>query len=378
MKRSMKRAMNLPILPPFEPMLAKLTRELPRRDDVLYEPKWDGFRCVIFRDGDALDLQSRNQKPLLRYFPELVEPLLANLPDRVVLDGELAIATPTGLDFDALQLRQHPAESRVRKLAAEIPASYIAFDLLADGDELLLDVPMRDRRARLVDRLGATSAPVHVTPASSDADVGADWFHRFEGAGLDGVMVKPLSDPYRPGQRTLFKVKHDRTADCVVGGYRVHKDGEGVGSLLLGLYDDAGDLHHVGVASSLAAPARAELMSQLAPYLDGALDGHPWRAWAEAAAQDSAGQAAPHGTSRPRLPGGQSRWTGNKDLSFVPLRPELVAEVAYEGMLSGRFRHNARLRRLRPDRDAPTCTFDQLHVVPPVELQLLLGKTSSS
>ena len=257
--------MALPVKPPFEPMLAKLTREMPPDGEVLYEPKWDGFRCVVFRDGDDLDLQSRNQKPLLRYFPEMREPLLAQLPERVVLDGELVIANERGLDFEALQLRQHPAESRVRKLAQEIPASYVAFDVLALGDASLLDTQFAQRRKTLEEVLAKADAPVYLTPATAHRDVATDWFNRFEGAGFDGIVVKPLEDTYHPGQRAMVKVKHERTADCVVAGFRIHKDGKGVGSLLCGLYDDTGNLHHVGVASGMAAKLRTELLHEIEP-----------------------------------------------------------------------------------------------------------------
>jgi ATP-dependent DNA ligase len=356
---------SLPIRPPLEPMLAKLTRELPPAGDVVFEPKWDGFRCVVFRDGDDLDLQSRNSKPLLRYFPELREPLCAALPDRCVLDGELVVANENGLDFDALQLRQHPAESRVRKLAAEIPASYVAFDLLALGDESLLDAPFGERRARLALLLADATPPIYLTPATRDRDLAADWFRRFEGAGFDGVVAKPLADPYRPGERTMLKVKHERTCDCAVAGYRVHKDGKGVGSLLLGLYDDVGVLHHVGVASSLAARERTTVLESLQPYRERALDGHPWRDWAEAAS----GNVEAGG----RMPGGLNRWNANKDMSWEPLRVELVAEVAYEGLMNGRFRHNARFRRFRSDREPASCRYDQLEAVAPEELRAVFG-----
>jgi ATP-dependent DNA ligase len=357
--------MTLPLKAPIDPMLAKLTRELPRSGAVIFEPKWDGFRCIVFRDGDDLDLQSRNSKPLLRYFPELREPLCAQLPERCVLDGELVIATPAGLDFDALQLRQHPAESRVRKLAAEIPASYVAFDLLALGDESLLATPFGERRAQLEKLLKQATPPIYVTPATRDADVAEDWFHRFEGAGFDGVVVKPIADPYTPGARTMLKVKHERTCDCAVAGYRLHKDGNGVGSLLLGLNDDRGVLHHVGVASSMAAPERARLLHELQPYRKDALEGHPWRDWAEAAM----GAVEPGG----RMPGGQNRWNANKDMSWEPVRVELVAEVAYEGLMNGRFRHNARFRRMRSDRDPDSCRYDQLEAVAPEELKAVFG-----
>ena len=357
--------MTLPIRPPLEPMLAKLTRDLPAAGAVIYEPKWDGFRCIVFRDGDELDLQSRNSKPLLRYFPELREPLCAALPERCVLDGELVITSDKGLDFDALQLRQHPAESRVRKLAAEIPASYVAFDLLAVGDESLLGTPFGERRARLALLLADAEPPVYITPATRDRDLAADWFRRFEGAGFDGVVCKPLGDPYTPGGRTMMKVKHERTCDCAVAGYRLHKDGNGVGSLLLGLNDEAGVLHHVGVASSMAAGERATLLETLQPYRRDALEGHPWRDWAEAASGAVEGSG--------RMPGGPNRWNATKDMSWEPLRVELVAEVAYEGLMNGRFRHNARFRRLRTDRDPDSCRYDQLEAVAPEELKAVFG-----
>ncbi len=342
-------------------MLAKLTREMPPAGEVSYEPKWDGFRCIVFRDGDELDLQSRNQKPLLRYFPELREPLLAQLPDRVALDGEIVVANKRGLDFDALQLRQHPAASRVKKLAAEIPASYVAFDLLALDDDSLLDVPFGDRRAALERVLQKSRPPVYLTPTTRDRDVAVDWFLRFEGAGLDGVVAKPLADAYRPGKRTMLKVKHERTCDCVVAGFRVHKDGNGVGSFLLGLYDDHGVLHHVGVASAMAATLRTDLAHDVEDLRKGALVDHPWKDWA-----GSMSEAAAQGQ---RMPGGPSRWNATKDLSWEPLRIERVCEVEFEGMMSGRFRHNARFRRWRPDKDPGDCTYAQLEVVPPAELR---------
>jgi ATP-dependent DNA ligase len=356
--------MALPVRPPFEPMLAKLGRAMPTVGDVLYEPKWDGFRCVVFRDGDDLDLQSRNQKPLLRYFPELRSPLLAQLPGRVVLDGELVIANERGLDFDALQLRQHPAESRVRKLAEEIPASYVAFDLLALDDEALLDVPFRERRARLESVLGGATPPLYVTPATTDRALATEWFERFEGAGFDGLVAKPLGDTYHPGQRALLKVKHERTCDCVVAGYRMHKDGNGVGSLLLGLYDDDGVLHHVGVASAMAATRRAEMLEDIRPLREHAIDGHPWRDWVDFMQEASA---------RGRVPGGMNRWNANKDMSWEPLRIERVAEVEYEGLLNGRFRHNARFRSWRDDKDPDDCTYSQLETVAPAELREMFG-----
>jgi ATP-dependent DNA ligase len=353
--------MALPVQPPFEPMLAKLTREMPPSGAVSYEPKWDGFRCIVFRDGDDLDLQSRNKKPLLRYFPELREPMLEHLPDRIVLDGELVVANERGLDFDALQLRQHPAASRVNKLAIEIPASYVAFDLLALGDRSLLDVPFGDRRAMLEEVFAKVVPPLYLTMTTRDRDTATDWFSRFEGAGFDGVVAKPLADGYHPGKRTMLKVKHERTCDCVVAGFRVHKDGNGIGSFLLGLYDDEGVLHHVGVASAMAATLRTELAAEIEDLRADALVDHPWKDWAEAvSAATEQGQ---------RMPGGPSRWNATKDLSWEPLRIERVVEVEFEGMMNGRFRHNARFRRWRPDKDPVDCTYAQLETVPPAELR---------
>jgi ATP-dependent DNA ligase len=361
----------LPVNPPFEPMLAKLTRELPTSaEGVIFEPKWDGFRCLVFRDGDHLDLQSRNKKPLLRYFPEMREPLLAQLPERVVLDGELVVAREKGLDFDALQLRQHPADSRVQKLAKEIPASYVAFDVLALGDESLLDTPFAQRRATLEQILKKAKAPLHCTPTTDDLETAADWFERFEGAGFDGIVAKPLDGLYQPGKRTMIKVKHERTCDCVVAGFRVHKDGNGVGSLLLGLYDDDGGLHHVGVASGMNAKLRTQLRSEVEPLRKNALDDHPWKDWADFMRE--AAESGPDGP-RSRMPGGPSRWNANKDLSWEPLRIESVVEAEFEGMLSGRFRHNARFRRWRPDKDPRDCTYDQLETIPPAELREMFG-----
>ena len=351
----------MPVRPPFDPMLAKLTRELPPAVGVSYEPKWDGFRCIVFRDGDDLDLQSRNQKPLMRYFPELREPMLDQLPERVVLDGELVVAGERGLDFDALQLRQHPAASRVKKLSREIPASYVAFDLLALDERSLLDVPFEERREVLENVLAGARPPIYVTPATRDRDIAADWFSRFEGAGFDGVVAKALDDGYHPGKRTMLKVKHERTCDCVVAGFRVHKDGNGVGSFLLGLYDDSGVLQHVGVASAMAAALRTRLADEVEDLRADALTDHPWKSWAE-----SMSEAAAQGQ---RMPGGPSRWNATKDLSWEPLRIERVCEVEFEGMMNGRFRHNARFRRWRPDKDPRDCTYAQLETVPPAELR---------
>ena len=349
-------------MPPVAPMLAKSIDALPEGDGMVFEPKWDGFRCIVFRDGDEIVLGSRNERPLTRYFPELVERLADVLPPRCVVDGEIVVAGPDGLDFDALQQRIHPAESRVKRLSAETPASFVAFDLLALGDRDLMAEPLTERRALLTEALAGADATVHLTPATTDRDVAADWFVRFEGAGLDGVMAKPPGGLYEPNKRVQFKVKHKRTADCVVAGFRMHKDGDGVGSLLLGLYDDDGRLHHVGVASSFTARRRKELLAELAPHLEDALEAHPWREWAEAESRAS----DPGGTKR--MPGATSRWNAKKDLSWTPLRIELVAEVAYEQVQNGRFRHSARLLHWRPDRDPGSCTYAQLEVVPAFEL----------
>jgi ATP-dependent DNA ligase len=325
--------MRLPVMPPVKPMLAKSVKEMPLPDDVpggiLYEPKWDGFRCIVFRDGDEVELGSRNERPLTRYFPEVVEAVKAALPDRCVVDGEIVIAKDGRLDFESLQLRLHPAESRVRKLAAEIPAELVAFDLLALDGESLLDRPFSERRALLEKSVRPTDA-VHLTPATPDPATARQWFTDFEGAGLDGLVVKPNSVTYRQDERVMFKVKHERTADCVVAGFRYHKSGPVVGSLLLGLYD-GDDLRHVGVAASFTMARRKELLDELAPYREGAEQGHPWysSAWG---------------------PGGSpSRWNAGKDLSFEPLRPQLVVEVAYDYMEGSRFRHTAQFRRWRPD-----------------------------
>jgi len=349
-------------MPPVKPMLAKAVHEVPRQPGLLYEPKWDGFRCIVFRDGDELELGSRNDRPLTRYFPELVELLREALPGRCVVDGEIVVVTGSGLDFDTLQQRLHPAESRVRKLAEETPASFVAFDLLALDDRDLRGEPFRERRRLLEGVVDGALARVHLTPMTDDADIAQDWFTRFEGAGFDGVMAKPADLPYAEDKRVMWKVKHERTADCVVAGFRTHKDGEGVGSLLLGLFDDDGTLHHVGVASSFTAARRRELNEELAPLRERALEDHPWRDWAEAASQ---------ATDAGRMPGGVSRWNAKKDLSWEPLRTELVAEVRYEHVLGGRFRHGGRLVRFRPDRTPASCTYAQLEEVAPAELDAL-------
>jgi ATP-dependent DNA ligase len=345
-------------------MLAKLTNDLPEGDGWLYEPKWDGFRCVVFRDGPDVELGSRNERPLTRYFPELLEPLLEQLPERCVLDGEIVIPSgdERGLDFDALLQRIHPAESRVRRLAAETPAAIVLFDALAVGDRVLTEEPLAERRHVLQSLLPDPSPPLYLTPASDDPEVARGWFHRFEGAGLDGVVAKRLDGPYTPDKRTMIKVKHERTADCAVAGYRIHKDGKGVGSLLLGLYDDEGTLHHVGVAAGFTAKRRPELLAELQPLTENALEGHPWQRWAEVMAHEEG-----------RMPGAQSRWNAGKDLSWVPIRVERVAEVTFGQLQSGRFRHGVKLLRWRPDRTPSSCTYDQLDVADPVRFDELFA-----
>jgi ATP-dependent DNA ligase len=358
-------------MPPVSPMLAKAADALPSGDQWLFEPKWDGFRCIVFRDGAEIELGSRNEKPLTRYFPELAAALLERLPDRCVVDGEIVIATAGGLDFDALQQRIHPAQSRVDRLAAETPASFVAFDVLALGDDLLIEAPLAERRARLEAALAGSHAPVHLTPTTVDRSTAEDWFVRFEGAGLDGVMAKDLHGPYVPDKRTQLKVKHKRTADCVVAGYRTHKDGQGIGSLLIGLYDDQGDLHHMGVATSFTAARRKELVAEVAPYEPGALEGHPWAEWGGARIESSEGRG--EGAGGARMPGAPNRWNAAKDMSWTALRIELVAEVAYEHVQSGRFRHATRLVRFRPDKEPRSCTFEQLEQVAPYELHKIFG-----
>ncbi len=349
-------------------MLSKAAAEIPTGDGWHYEPKWDGFRCIVFRDGDDIELASRNERPFTRYFPELVEPLLAALPKRCVVDGEIVVPAndDRGLDFDALLQRIHPAESRVRRLAAETPASFVAFDLLALDDESLLDRPLSERHRLLTTHLASAVAPVYLCPHTTDSAVAQRWFTEFEGAGLDGVIAKRLGDPYTPDKRTLIKVKHQRTADCVIAGYRIHKDGNGVGSLLLGLYDDEADLHHVGVVASFTVKRRAELLEELEPLTHNALDNHPWREWAEwqTRAEDS-------GT---RMPGGGSRWNAGKDLSWVPLRIERVAEVTFGQLQVGRFRHGSQFVRWRPDRLPESCRYDQLDVASPLAFAAVVGR----
>jgi ATP-dependent DNA ligase len=355
---------NLPLEAPVLPMLAKAAAELPEGEGWLYEPKWDGFRCIVLRDGASVELGSRNERPLTRYFPELIGPLQMQLPEQCIVDGEIVIPSGSGqgLDFDALLQRIHPAESRVQRLAKETPAALVFFDLLALGDRSLLEQPLQERRRLLAAALPAAHHPLYLTPASTDTAVADGWFHRFEGAGLDGVVAKRLDGPYTPNQRTMVKVKHERTAECAVAGYRIHKDGKGVGSLLLGLYDGNGTLHHVGVAAGFKVKQRAALLEELAPLREHALDDHPWRDWAEAMAHETA-----------RMPGAQSRWNAGKDLSWVPIRVERVAEVTFGQLQSGRFRHGVQLVRWRPDRTPASCTYDQLDVADPVRFEELFS-----
>jgi ATP-dependent DNA ligase len=346
-------------------MLAKLADELPAGGGYLYEPKWDGFRAIVFRGADDVYIQSRDSRPLDRYFPELHDALLERLPKNCVVDGEIVIATAKGLDFDALQLRLHPAESRVAKLAKEIPSSFVAFDVLFWRKDFRT-VPQAERRAALEEVLGKVKPPVYLTPVTRDRAVAVEWLKRFEGAGLDGVIAKPESAPYLPGKRAMIKVKHARTADCVVAGFRWYKGTkDAVGSLLLGLYDDNGRLQHVGVASSFSMAMRRALAKELAPLRKDALQDHPWREWAGAAAESS------------RMPGGQSRWSAGKDLSWEPLRPQRVCEVKYDHMQGDRFRHAALFLRWRPDKPPRECRYDQLEVTKPYELEKIFSSGSS-
>jgi ATP-dependent DNA ligase len=350
-------------------MLSRSADALPGGEGWQFEPKWDGFRTLVFRDGNEILLQSRDERPMNRYFPELLEPLGAALPGRCVLDGEIVIVGTAGLDFEALLLRIHPAASRVKLLAEETPASFVAWDLLALGDEDLRGQPLAARRERLEKALAAADRPVHLSPATRDRVLAEDWFRRFEGAGIDGVMAKRLDSPYRAGERSMIKVKHTRTADCVVAGFRWHKEGKGkrVGSLLLGLYDDGGTLHHVGVVAAFTTAVREELVAELDPLREKALEGHPWRGWAGAQEE---GDAAAKGQ---RLPGATSRWNRGKDLSWEPLRPERVCEVAYDHMQGTRFRHAAQFVRWRPDKRPEDCRYDQLEVTPAYELERVFG-----
>ncbi|MGH9175289.1 MAG: ATP-dependent DNA ligase [Vicinamibacterales bacterium] len=351
--------MPFPIDPPIEPMLAKLADELPAGDTFLYEPKWDGFRAIVFRSDADVYIQSRDSRPLDRYFPELHEVFLEKLPPGCVIDGEIVIATPHGLDFDRLQLRLHPAASRAAKLARETPASFVGFDLLAGQGRSLMAAPQSDRRAKLEQLLADAEPPIYLTPMTRDRDVAAEWLQRFEGAGLDGVIAKPVDGTYQPGKRAMIKIKHARTADCVVAGFRWHKSGKDtVGSLLLGLYDGGGSLHHVGVTSSFTMVRRKELAVELEPLRKNAMTDHPWREW-----------AAVDGGMATRMPGGQSRWSAGKDLSWEPLRIEGVCEVKYDHLQGDRFRHAAIFLRWRPDKPPHECRYDQLEVTTPYELE---------
>ena len=367
--------MELPVNPPVLPMLAKRVSELPTAGNWIFEPKWDGFRALIFRDGTEILIQSRDGKPLDRYFPELHPPLLAQLPKRCVLDGEVVIAQGGALDFDSLQLRLHPAASRVKLLSEQIPASVVFFDVLANGARDLRSLPFAERRKVLESLLAKAKPPIHLTPATTDFATASDWFRRFEGAGLDGVVAKPVGGTYEPNKRVMLKVKHERDCDCVVAGFRWHKKGErtAVGSLLLGLFDDGGRLQHVGVCASFTDQRRLELVKFLAPYRKNALVDHPWKEWAtvdESAPVDGSASQQPEAR---RMPGGHSRWSAGKDLSWEPLRPELVVEVAYDHMQGDRFRHTAQFRRWRPDKTPSDCTFAQLEVVPPHELEKIFS-----
>ena len=345
-------------------MLAKLADELPQGQGFLYEPKWDGFRAIVFRGGGEVFIQSRDLRPLDRYFPELHDALLTHLPEDCVVDGEIVIATPHGLDFDVLQMRLHPAASRVAKLARETPAAFVAFDVLAAGGKDLREVAQSERRQRLEQLLADAQRPIHLTPMTRDRSIASEWLSRFEGAGLDGVVAKPATGTYEPGKRAMIKVKHARTADCVVAGFRWHKAGKGelIGSLLLGLYDARGRLHHVGVTSSFTMARRRELAGELAPLRKNALEEHPWREWAEAG-----------GDGTTRMPGGQSRWSAGKDLSWEPVRIERVCEVKYDHMQGERFRHAAVFLRWRPDKPPADCRYDQLEVTTPYELEKVFG-----
>jgi ATP-dependent DNA ligase len=346
------------IEPPIEPMLARLMEEIPGGDSFLYEPKWDGFRAIVFRSASGVFIQSRDLRPLDRYFPELHETFLRDLPAGCVIDGEIVIATGNGLDFDALQLRLHPAASRAAKLAAETPASFVAFDLLAVDGRDVRHAPQSERRALLERLFQDVAPPIHLTPVTRDRAVAAEWLTRFEGAGLDGVIAKPAQGTYEPGKRAMIKVKHVRTAECVVAGFRWHKSGkDAIGSLLLGLYDDEGMLQHVGVTSAFTMARRRQLALELAPLRDNALERHPWRDWAGASSEHT------------RMPGGQSRWSAGKDLSWEPLRIERVCEVKYDHLQGSRFRHATIFQRWRPDKQPRDCRYDQLEVTTPYELE---------
>ena len=356
--------MQLPVNPPILPMLAKRVSDLPTAGEWIFEPKWDGFRALVFRDGNDVLIQSRDEKPLNRYFPELIDPLLKQLPSQCVLDGEVVVAQNGALDFDSLQLRIHPAASRIKLLSEQIPSSIVFFDLLAEGKKDLRGQAFEVRRRRLQSLLSKAKPPLHLTPATTEFSVASDWFRRFEGAGLDGVVAKPVTGTYESNKRVMLKVKHERECDCVVAGFRWHKKGERtrIGSLLLGLFDDKGTLHHVGVCASFTDQKRLELVEFLKPYRKDALAKHPWKEWAMADIGDT------H-----RMPGGQSRWSRGKDMSWEPLRPEIVVEVAYEHIQGDRFRHMSHFRRWRTDKKPKDCTYAQLEVVPPHEIEMIFA-----
>ncbi|KQS63615.1 ATP-dependent DNA ligase [Modestobacter sp. Leaf380] len=360
--------MDLPVMPPVKPMLAKATKDVPTGEGWFYEPKWDGFRCIVFKDGDEVELGSRNERPLTRYFPDVVEAARAQLPERCVVDGEIVVPRGDRLHFESLLQRIHPAASRVTKLAAETPASFVAFDLLALGDESLLGTPFAQRQARLREAMATAQAPVYVSTITQDAAVAQRWFEEFEGAGLDGVVAKRGDQGYEPDQRLMAKVKHVRTADCVVAGFRWHKtttpEKPLVGSLLLGLYSADGTLQHIGVAASFTTKRRGELVGELAPFRADAVSGHPWQDWANAQVE---------GEGEHRMPGATSRWNAGKDLSWVPLRPELVVEIRYDQLEGSRLRHTGQFQRWRPDKDAAQCTYDQLDVPVRYDLAEVLG-----
>jgi ATP-dependent DNA ligase len=359
-----KAAPAFPIEPPIEPMLAKAAEAIPAAGDFLFEPKWDGFRAIVFRGTTDLYIQSRDLKPLDRYFPEVHDTLLAQLPKGCVIDGEIVIATSDGLDFGLLQMRLHPAASRVAKLAQATPASFVAFDVLAARGKSTMDKPQAERRALLEKLLADARPPLHVTPVTDDRKLAAQWLEQFEGAGLDGVVAKPVAGRYQPGKRAMVKIKHVRSAECVVAGFRWHKSGkDAVGSLLLGLYDEHRELQHVGVTSSFSMAMRKQLVTELAPLRKHALDKHPWRRWAEA---ETTG----------RMPGGQSRWSQGKDLSWEPLRIERVCEVKYDHMEGERFRHGTTFLRWRPDKDPADCRYDQLEVTRPFALKKVFAAVS--
>jgi ATP-dependent DNA ligase len=370
--RGYGRHVDLPVMPPVQPMLAKSVKGIPdpaKFDDGLsFEPKWDGFRCLVFKDGDEVELTSRNTKPLSRYFPEVVAAIREQLPERCVLDGELFVAIGSRLEFEVLQERIHPAESRITMLAEKTPASYVAFDMLAIGDESLVEQPFSVRRARMEQELAGLTGPTYLTRTTIDADEAQSWFEQFEGAGLDGVIAKPMGAAYQPNARTMLKIKHERTADVVLAGYRLHKTSTPerplLGSMLLGLYAD-GKLQHVGVSASFTEARRAELLEELTP-LECAIQDHPWGEWQEWAIANP-----------DRVPGTQSRWSAGKDLSFTPLRPERVLEVKYDAMEGRRFRHTAHFRRWRPDRDPESCGYDQLEQPVSYDLTTVLGMDTS-